>query len=90
LYLILNIALENIVFYNVYKFLKETSSYEGEIKMTIVAVILILVGFGTGLAIFMGLLPDSLKIISSQPIWIFWSVGIIGVILMVLNRRPHD
>lgn len=58
--------------------------------MTIIAIILMIIGFGTGAAIFMGVLPESLRFISSQPIWIFWIVGIIGVVLAVLNRRPHD
>ncbi len=58
--------------------------------MTILAIILMIIGFGTGMAVFMGILPESLKFISNQPIWIFWIVGIIGVVLAVLNRRPHD
>ena len=58
--------------------------------MTIIAILLMLFGFGTGLAIFMGVLPESLQIISGHPVWIFWIVGIIGVVLAVLNRRPHD
>lgn len=58
--------------------------------MTILAIILIIIGFGTGVAVFMGILPESLKFVSNQPIWIFWIVGIFGVVLAVLNRRPHD
>lgn len=58
--------------------------------MTIIAILLMIFGFGTGLAIFTGVLPESLRIVSSQPVWFFGIVGIIGVILAVLNRRPHD
>jgi len=58
--------------------------------MTIIGIILIIIGFGMALIIFMGLLPESMSIIAQQPIWIFVVVGIIGVVLVYFNRRPHD
>lgn len=58
--------------------------------MMVLAILLMIVGFGTGLAIFMGVLPESLRMLSAQPIWIFWGIGIVGVVLAILNRRPRD
>ncbi|HOV34142.1 MAG TPA: hypothetical protein PLX23_12355 [Candidatus Hydrogenedens sp.] len=58
--------------------------------MTIIGIILMIIGFGTALVVFMGLLPESMSIIAQQPAWIFIVVGIIGAVLVYFNRRPHD
>ncbi len=58
--------------------------------MLIIGILLMMIGFGTGLAIFMGVLPESLRMIANLPVGIFWGIGIVGVILVVLNRRPRD
>jgi len=58
--------------------------------MTIVGIILMIIGFGVALIVFMGLLPESMTIIAQQPIWIFIVIGIIGAVLVYFNRRPHD
>lgn len=58
--------------------------------MTIVAIILMVLGFGLSALIFTGTLPESLRVLANQPTWIYLGIGALGVILAVLNRRPRD
>ncbi|HOK09326.1 MAG TPA: hypothetical protein PLT82_05680 [Candidatus Hydrogenedens sp.] len=58
--------------------------------MTIIALLLMILGFGFGIAVFMGILPESMSALTKQPLWIYFAVGIVGAVMAYLNRRPHD
>ncbi|MCX8065253.1 MAG: hypothetical protein N3G21_08795 [Candidatus Hydrogenedentes bacterium] len=62
--------------------------------MVILGLVLVVIGFGIGVLDFLGilsqLLPASLTVQISAYQWAFWGLGIVGVLLIILNRRPRD
>ncbi len=62
--------------------------------MVIVGILLVVVGFGVGVLDFLGILaqvlPPSLALQVSTYQWAFWGIGIVGLIIAILNRRPKD
>ncbi len=62
--------------------------------MVIIGILLAVIGFGLGLLDFLGVLAQvlptslALKILGYQ--WAFWTVGVIGLVISILNRRPRD
>lgn len=62
--------------------------------MQIVGIILAIIGFGIGILDFLGvlpqLLPTSLGMQVSVYQWAFWVLGVVGLIIAILNRRPRD
>ena len=60
--------------------------------LTIVGIILTLVGFGGFLALFTGLAGAMAPTLNKMPLgligWVI--VGVVGLLLILLNRRPHD
>lgn len=60
--------------------------------MTIVGAIVALIGFGGALALFTGVAGSYAPMLAKMPLGLLgWVIlGIVGVVLMVLNRRPGD
>ncbi len=57
--------------------------------MTIVGVMLLLVGGAAAVLIFTGAAPDAILSLP-VPLWAWVVVAVVGLVLIVLNRRPAN